>query len=51
MLSPFSWVLDPDPLASGLHVTSLLQLLISLVAALLGLWRFGRGALMTRLMA
>ena len=47
-LSPFSWFLDPDPLATGLHAGSLLQLLlVSLVAALLGLWRFGRRDLMT----
>jgi len=46
--SPFAWYLDPDPLATGLHAASLLQLsLVSLVAALLGLWRFGRRDLMT----
>jgi len=42
-LSPFSWYLEPDPLANGFHLASTLQLLaISLVAAPIGLWRFLR---------
>lgn len=42
-LSPFSWYLEPDPLANGFHLLSTLELLaISLVCAPLGLWRFLR---------
>ena len=42
-LSPFSWYLEPDPLANGFHLPSTLKLLaISLFAAPLGLWRFLR---------
>lgn len=47
-LSPFSWYLDPDPLANGFDLASTLGLAaISLVAAPIGAWRFGRRDLMT----
>ena len=46
-LSPFSWFLDPDPLATGFDLLSTLRLAaITVVAAPLGLWRFGRRDLM-----
>lgn len=46
-LSPFSWYLDADPLATGYDLVSLLQLVaITLVAAPLGAWRFARRDLM-----
>jgi len=46
-LSPFSWFLDPDPLANGFDLLSSVQLAaISLAAAPLGLWRFVRRDLM-----
>lgn len=47
LFSPFSWLLDPDPLVNGFDLVSTLQLAaISLVAAPLGLWRFRRRDLM-----
>ena len=47
-LSPLSWLLQPDPLANGLELTSAIQLAaITLVAAPVGLWRFRRRDLMT----
>jgi len=46
-LSPFSWFLDPDPLANGFDLGSTLKLAaITLVAAPLGLGRFLRRDLM-----
>lgn len=46
--SPFSWFLDPDPLANGFDLASTLSLAaITLVAAPVGLWRFRRRDLMT----
>lgn len=46
--SPFSWFLDPDPLANGFDLPSTLALAaITLVAAPLGAWRFRRRDLMT----
>ena len=47
-LSPFSWFLDPDPLANGFDLASTLKLAaISLIGAPLGGWRFRRRDLMT----
>jgi ABC-2 type transport system permease protein len=46
-LSPFSWFLDPDPLANGFDFASTLRLAaIVLVAAPLGAWVFRRRDLM-----
>jgi ABC-2 type transport system permease protein len=46
-MSPFSWFLEPDPLASGFDLVSTLRLAaITVIAAPLGLWRFGRRDLM-----
>jgi len=47
-LSPLSWFLQPDPLANGLVLASVIKLAaITLVAAPVGLWRFRRRDLMT----
>ena len=47
-ISPFSWLLAPDPLANGLDLASTLKLAaITAVAAPIGLWRFRRRDLMT----
>lgn len=42
-LSPFSWLLEPDPLMNGFDLPSVLRLVaVPLVAAPIGLWRFRR---------
>lgn len=47
-LSPFSWYLEPDPLANGFHLLSTLELLaVSLACAPLGVWRFRARDLLT----
>ena len=49
MLSPFSWFLDRGPLATGFDLLGAMRVAaITLVAAPLGPWRFGRCELMTR---